>query len=144
LKLSAPNLEGVFLYFSKMDEMEISTDVDMELDISCEVQLFPHSEVPLFRQEQLRPFLFTPVEKKIRYGSLIHIGRKIDRSRDPHRGTTREDRAAHNVSFDVNHMSGIEGIQECISFRSKVVSRHHCELWVGKDGVVWLFYVVVF
>ncbi|KAI8897130.1 hypothetical protein BC833DRAFT_594862 [Globomyces pollinis-pini] len=26
---------------------------------------------------------------------------------------------------------------ECIAFRSKVVSRHHCEMWVGKDNQLY-------
>jgi hypothetical protein len=118
---------------------QVISDADMEnCDIAVEVQLFPHSEVPLHRQDQIRPFLFTPVEKKVKYGNIVHIGRKIDRSKDPNRGTTREDRAAHNVSLEANHMSGLDGnnTPECISFRSKVVSRHHAEMWVGKDGVV--------
>lgn len=107
-------------------------------NISLECQFFPHSEIPLHRQEQCRPFLFSPVEINVVQGTVIHIGRKIDRSKDRVRGTTREDRAANNVSTDVSHMSAEtdSGIRECIAFRSKVVSRHHAEIWVGKDGQV--------
>ena len=107
-------------------------------DISVEIQLFPHSEVPLHRQEQSRPFLFTPVETKVTLGRIVQIGRKIDRSKEQ-RGSTREDRAAHNVSLDASHMSATECLTncDCISFRSKVVSRHHAELYLGKDGVVF-------
>lgn len=115
-------------------------DIEMvaEDNVSVELQLFPHSEVPLHRADQARPFLFSPVEKKITNGNVIQIGRKIDRSKDQNRGTTREDRAAHNVSLDVNHMSADKygNTHECIAFRSKVVSRHHAEIWVEKDGQV--------
>lgn len=146
------------------------------------------------RQDHNRPFLFAPVEKKIKKGAVIQIGRKIDRANkdigagSAPRGTTREDRALHNVSTDPAHMStgdksgtsatpgqmnpiildGNEGNQnvgdlsvienteipvgpltsmnhssastsppiECIAFRSKVVSRHHAEFFVGDDGQV--------
>ncbi|KAJ3276350.1 hypothetical protein HDV01_004973 [Terramyces sp. JEL0728] len=104
--------------------------------ITLDIQLFPHSETPLHRQDQNRPFLFTPVEKKVVYGNIVQIGRKIDRSKDTHRGTTREDRAAQNVSTDYNHMSSDKDGKtnyDCVAFRSKVVSRHHAEIWVGKD-----------
>ncbi|KAJ2996941.1 hypothetical protein HDV02_006033 [Globomyces sp. JEL0801] len=72
--------------------------------VSLDIQLFPHSEVPLHRQDQNRPFLFTPVEKRVTLGNIVQIGRKIDRSKDVYRGSTREDRAAQNVSLDRNHM----------------------------------------
>jgi hypothetical protein len=111
-------------------------------DISLEFQLFPHSETPLHRQDQSsRPFIFSPVEKFITQGTVIQIGRKIDRSKDGLRGTTREDRAQNNVSVDVTHMStdkkpGHNTPEDCIAFRSKVVSRHHAELYVGEDKQV--------
>lgn len=68
------------------------------------------------------------------------------------RGTTREDRAMHNVSVDPNHMStsdkdkdgtlvkhDLPPDMECIAFRSKVVSRHHAELSIAEDGQVALY-----
>ncbi|KAJ3343575.1 hypothetical protein HDU91_000364 [Kappamyces sp. JEL0680] len=112
-------------------------------EVSLEFQLFPHSETPLHRQDgSNRPFLFSPVEKKITPGTVVQIGRKIDRNKEAHRGTTREDRAINNVSTDPSHMSlsdkdgtgNVNPIQNCIAFRSKVVSRHHAELWMGKDN----------
>lgn len=110
-----------------------------------EFQLFPHSDTPLHRQDQSsRPFLFSPVEKKICYSTVIQIGRKIDRSKDQPKGTTREDRAFNNVSVDINHLSNADrdpdsvNTGECIAFRSKVVSRHHAELMVGKDGQAYI------
>lgn len=206
---------------------------------TLEFQLFPHSDLPLHRQDSHnRPFVFAPVEKRISgpNGPVIQIGRKIDRAAKigdqsnstngtaslvGPRGTTREDRALHNVSTDPAHMStgdktaaasttraapegdghilsvynplfapvrvdggGAESNQEqapvpapqaeqpaqpssssepinaepsasaeetiapavasapaqppteCIAFRSKVVSRHHAEIFVGEDGQV--------
>lgn len=109
---------------------------------TLEFQLFPHSETPLHRQDQsTRPFIFSPVEKIISLGTVVHIGRKIDRSKDGLRGTSREDRAQNNVSVDVSHMStadkdGHNTPEDCIAFRSKVVSRHHAEIYVGEDKQV--------
>ena len=103
-----------------------------EEPIVVDYQFFPHSEIPLHRQQESRPFLFTPVEERLEYGKVIHIGRKIDRTKDPYRGT-------HNVSLDPANMTSNQeelSIEKCIAFRSKVVSRHHAEMWVGKDGQV--------
>lgn len=107
-----------------------------EKEISLEFQLFPHSDIPLHRQEHNRPFLFTPVEIKVKYGTVIQIGRKIDRSKERVNRVGREDIAANNVSLDINHMSTQteNPSGKCIAFRSKVVSRHHAEILVGKDS----------
>jgi hypothetical protein len=116
-----------------------SEEIVEKSEIFVDYQFFPHSEVPLHRQQDSRPFLFTPVEQRLEFGKVIQIGRKIDRNRDSNRGTTREDRAAHNVSLDSAHMTASKEnktAQGCIAFRSKVVSRNHAEMWVGKDGQV--------
>ena len=217
-----------------------SSSTEPAPQFTLEFQLFPHSDLPLHRQDSHnRPFVFAPVEKRISgpNGPVIQIGRKIDRAAksgdQPNstngttslvgpRGTTREDRALHNVSTDPAHMStgdktaaasttraapegeglilsvynplfapvrvdggAVESNQEqapapavpqaeqpaqpsssaepinaepsasaeeaiapavastpvqppteCIAFRSKVVSRHHAEIFVGEDGQV--------
>jgi hypothetical protein len=108
---------------------------------SLQFQLFPHSDTPLHIQDHTsRPFIFSPVEKIISQGTSILVGRKIDRSKDV-RGSTREDRAQNNVSVDSTHMStteknGYDTPNDCIAFRSKVVSRYHAELFVGEDRLV--------
>ncbi len=61
-------------------------------------------------------------------------------------GSHSHTRATNNVSVDSTHMSVGENkdgsgkpspnITDCIAFRSKVVSRHHAEIWVGKDSQV--------
>ena len=117
----------------------LQEEPESPVSLAVDYQLFPHSDIPLHRQQESRPFLFTPVEEKLDYGQVIHIGRKIDRNKDPFRGSTREDRAAHNVSLDPTNMTSSQEdliIDKCIAFRSKVVSRHHAEMWVGKDGQV--------
>jgi hypothetical protein len=79
--------------------MQATTEVKSEAEISVEFQLFPHSETPLHRQDQSnRPFLFSPVEKRISHGTMVHIGRKIDRNKEAQRGTTREDRLRQSLS----------------------------------------------
>eukprot|EP00842_Homolaphlyctis_polyrhiza_P006830 jgi/Hompol1/736/HPOL_000930-RA len=141
------------------------------------LQLFPQSEVPLHLQTaRNRPFLFNPVEHDISPGTVLRVGRKVDRAGKDQKPASREQRAANNVSLSEDPVSAgfvassaspvpaappaapsassapVVGspsaeqdsvAQEAgrstlyIAFRSKVVSRAHAEIWVGKDGQIY-------
>ncbi|KAH6572823.1 hypothetical protein BASA50_001871 [Batrachochytrium salamandrivorans] len=207
-----------------------------QLHPSIRLQLFPHSDIPLHQQtSRNKPFLFNPVEHDIALGTVLRVGRKVDRNyggsgtaaaaatsaaaaagssvpgmsngtaRDS-KPTTREQRAANNVSLSEDPQqagfvtpvhTGIAagssnsagpsvGINNgpngnlvkigtrrtasegpfdpasprntiehtdtpqddpyarnsatgslYVAFRSKVVSRTHAEIWVGRDGQIY-------
>lgn len=81
-------------------------------------------------------FIFSPLELFLKPGQKYEIGiaksngigRKIDKTKPTIKATTREERAANNVNFSD---------ETGITFRSKVVSRSHAEIWVGKDYQVY-------
>ncbi|KAJ1339670.1 hypothetical protein BSLG_005703 [Batrachochytrium salamandrivorans] len=125
------------------------------------LQLFPHSDVPLHQQtSRNKPFLFNPVEHDIVLGTVLRVGRKVDRSYNAASG-------ASPATRDSNLLLGAESCKQCltihycisdpasptrlqsdsssvqqdstanslyVAFRSKVVSRTHAEIWVGRDG----------
>jgi pSer/pThr/pTyr-binding forkhead associated (FHA) protein len=97
------------------------------------VQIFPHSELPLSQFQRTQPFIFTPLELSISPGQVYGIGRKIDKAKPVPRPITREDRATNNVTMIP---FGTEE-KPSISFRSKVVSRSHAQIWAGKDGLLY-------
>lgn len=61
---------------------------------------------------------FPPVERQLPPRIVLKIGRFTDR---------------HHSQRSVR-----PPLQEDIRFRSKVVSRHHAELWLGEDGSVYI------
>lgn len=95
-------------------------------DQKLHIQLFPHS--PSGSAQAPLPFVFAPVELFLSPGVVYSIGRKIDKVKTS-KTISRDDRASNNVLVDAE--------QPCINFRSKVVSRAHAELWVGKDLQVY-------
>ncbi|KAI8817239.1 uncharacterized protein EV422DRAFT_509079 [Fimicolochytrium jonesii] len=178
--------------------------------LTVRVQLFPHSDRPHqptgpFGRSLLHSytaFSFSPVEKDLVPGSIVRIGRKVDRhsssvgenslSQSLTRQKTRRGDRAHNVANGVEEMefavdnpsvaqyldemmmdeeeaqpgedrntrgghrtksksressvpsrSGVSRTKtikrkaEFVAFRSKVVSRTHAEMWVGKDGKLY-------
>ena len=88
-------------------------------DIPLKIQLFP------FSNSGSVSFIFAPVELYIRPYKVFGIGRKIDKTKQSYREMSREDRALNNVHSSTD--------DACINFRSKVVSRSHAEMWLGKD-----------
>ncbi|KNC98655.1 uncharacterized protein SPPG_06337 [Spizellomyces punctatus DAOM BR117] len=112
-------------------------------------------------------FSFTPVEKDLYPGGIIRIGRKVDRHHVGREKTRRGDKSNNvadgeeemefvigsppvaelmdemEVDRETSENSSqepgetIKRRAEFIAFRSKVVSRTHAELWVGKDGQVF-------
>ncbi|KAI9471872.1 MAG: hypothetical protein EXX96DRAFT_582056 [Benjaminiella poitrasii] len=58
-----------------------------------------------------RSLIFDIVDRELEVGSVIKVGRYSER-----------------------HANDID----CMSFRSKVVSRCHCEIWVGTDGKLYI------
>lgn len=71
-------------------------------NVSVHVRIVPSIENPR------RSLIFDVVDREIKAGTVVKIGRFTDRS------------------VTANH----------ISFKSKVVSRTHCEIWVDLDGKV--------
>lgn len=62
-------------------------------------------------------------------GRRVKFGRKIDAKKESNR-LSRE----QQISFNASSLS--EDEHHILAFRSKVVSRSHAELWLGKDGQV--------
>jgi hypothetical protein len=129
------------------------------------IQFFPHSEVPLHQalSRANKSFMFKPIEFDLRQGTLVKFGRKIDSMKESTSRWSRDEQIANNacfVPFTVQH-NGLAGgneernetsaaeetptedtpptqnAKQLIAFRSKVVSRAHAELWLGKDGQVY-------
>ncbi|KAI9310817.1 SMAD/FHA domain-containing protein, partial [Dichotomocladium elegans] len=73
-------------------------------NISIHLRIVPSIDNPH------RSFIFNLVDRELKAGTVIKIGRFTDRN------------------TDADH----------ISLKSKVVSRTHCELWVGSDGKLYL------
>ncbi|CDH51994.1 smad fha domain-containing protein [Lichtheimia corymbifera JMRC:FSU:9682] len=73
-------------------------------NVSVHVRIVPSIENPR------RSLIFDVVDREIKAGTVVKIGRFTDRS------------------VTANH----------ISFKSKVVSRTHCEIWVDLDGKLYL------
>ncbi|KAJ3057270.1 hypothetical protein HK097_009929 [Rhizophlyctis rosea] len=116
------------------------------------LQLFPHAEQP--HRSHYHGFSFPPVEKDLRPGTLVRIGRKVDKRADKEKDGERGHRSrrdkSNNVSEgaeemetgDVNNggggaTTGDRKRIEFIAFRSKVVSRTHAELWAETDGQIY-------
>lgn len=126
-------------------------DTEEDTQMAIKLQLFPHSDVHIHNppQYRLKHFTFNPVEVELKTGFVLKIGRKVDRGdvATRQRPTTRQDRAANNVSIatDAQQAGFVSGQSDTptvspncyyLAFRSKVVSRSHAELWIGKDGMV--------
>lgn len=79
-----------------------SSSSSMNNNTSVHVRIVPSIENPR------RSLIFDVVDREIKAGTVVKIGRFTDRS------------------VTANH----------ISFKSKVVSRTHCEIWVDLDGKV--------
>ena len=85
--------------------------------------------------------MFKPIEIDLTPGKLVKFGRKIDSKRESTR-LSRDQQIAHNASALVENSndqdcSNITLSNQIIGFRSKVVSRSHAELWLGKDRQVF-------
>lgn len=81
-----------------------SSSSSMNNNTSVHVRIVPSIENPR------RSLIFDVVDREIKAGTVVKIGRFTDRS------------------VTANH----------ISFKSKVVSRTHCEIWVDLDGKLYL------
>ena len=129
------------------------------------IQVFPHSEVPLHQalSRANRNFMFKPMEFELSQGTLVKFGRKIDSKKESSSRWSRDDQIANNACYgplgsleapekDSAPVSVTEegtpaasssaaaaqkSCKQRIAFRSKVVSRAHAELWLGKDGQVY-------
>ncbi|KAJ3027027.1 hypothetical protein HDV00_011462 [Rhizophlyctis rosea] len=124
------------------------------------LQLFPHAEQP--HRSHYHGFSFPPVEKDLRPGTIVRIGRKVDKrsdkDKDGDRHRSRRDKS-NNVSEGAEEMDAGDVVGggpagaggpggrdamngerrriEFIAFRSKVVSRTHAELWADSDGQIY-------
>lgn len=67
---------------------------------------------------------YQPVAKELVEGNLMRIGRKVDKVS----GKDKAKRTAKSQELD-------EDIEKNIWFMSKVVSRHHCEMWLKGSQV---------
>jgi hypothetical protein len=95
------------------------------------LQLFPHTEVALHQSlsPYNRQFMFKPIEMDLVPGQIVKFGRKIDAKKESNRLSRDQ-----QISFNASSLS--EDDNQILAFRSKVVSRSHAELWLGKDGQV--------
>ena len=131
---------------SSSNEQTHSTELQYHL------QLFPHSDVNLHPSLSRfhKFFVFKPIEMDITSGMTVKIGRKIDSKKEGNSvKMSREEHVANNASLQPlqgntafpDEVSSDMDISSCkselISFRSKVVSRSHGEIWLGKDGQVY-------
>ena len=92
-----------------------------------QVQLFPHADGSIMLNNQ--PFLFTPVELELEPGRIYKLGRKVDKQKPGSKNMSRDERSSNNVQVTHDDPS--------VTFRSKVVSRSHGEIWVDKQGQVY-------
>ncbi|KAJ3241480.1 hypothetical protein HDU81_000532 [Chytriomyces hyalinus] len=137
------------------------------LTYTYKVQIFPHREnaqilgaIP--GQSPLSRFHFEPVERDLRMGSVLKIGRRVDKKTPVApivQDTSPEDVAMNDEAVDVpvlpnsyqstpgqfmeravaaasSTATPVEPHIDFIAFKSKVVSRTHAELWVSDDGKV--------
>ncbi|KAJ3245847.1 hypothetical protein HDU78_008436 [Chytriomyces hyalinus] len=137
------------------------------LTYTYKVQIFPHREnAQIFGaipgQSPLSRFHFEPVERDLRMGSVLKIGRRVDKKTPVApivQDTSPEDVAMGEEAVDVpvlpnsyqstpgqfmdravaaasSTTTPAEPHIDFIAFKSKVVSRTHAELWVSDDGKV--------
>ncbi|KAJ3401654.1 hypothetical protein HDU80_005821 [Chytriomyces hyalinus] len=130
-----------------------------ELTYTYKLHISPHCEdaqtVVAFPGQNPVSFHFEPVERDLRMGSVLKIGRKSEKKTPMAPivlDTSHEDAAIAEEGVDVLHKmyidwkraqavassitTPVEPHIDFIAFQSKVVSRMHAELWVSDDGKV--------
>jgi hypothetical protein len=133
------------------------------MDMLIKIQLFPYAEgvgsmlMPTLpgpgQAAATRPFAFAPIEVELPLGSVIRVGRKIDKSKG---ASKREGPFNAPASFEVlgplshaamaqetvdpqpytGQLDPAEPVLCQLQFRSKVISRSHGEFVVGADAKV--------
>ncbi|KAJ3128652.1 hypothetical protein HK098_003859 [Nowakowskiella sp. JEL0407] len=157
---------------SRASEDTAQTLPQKPVDVCFHIQLFPHTEALGFHTSHTG-FNFSPVEKDLRPGTIVRIGRKVEKDPNKLKNQKKSKSGDDNNkqladggvpggeglpggfpdgtnlinaepdSMDLDALAGPSAAPDIpkhdfIAFRSKVVSRTHAEMWVGKDGIVYL------
>ncbi|KAI8841547.1 SMAD/FHA domain-containing protein [Chytriomyces cf. hyalinus JEL632] len=114
--------------------MTDSPPVSSELTFTYKVTMSPHCEdaqtVVAYPGQNPVSFHFEPVERDLRMGSVLKIGRK------PEKKIPMAPIALNTYPEDMFMAEEVEPHIDFVAFQSKVVSRMHAELWVSDDGKV--------